>query len=264
MESTRFAWKCVALILSSVGCFGQTYSPLGGHTPGQVLQGNPNGSIPLSKFEVFNPANNQINIVIPVGSVQGRGSVSVPLLVPLTVPVWETLAIQYRYECPTPCLTGYGYIAQTIDWNPVPSALGAGGSFIMRGGGDYCQTNTWHETLTRGTFTAPDGSQTEFIDQQTSGAAENAGYNRGTNFISDDGSNALFQASAAIVDPTGCGNSASTPSGTMTLRNGVKYTISNGSVTQIEDTNGNYTFISASGITDSRADLDLAATWRRR
>ena len=35
-------------------------------------------------------------------------------------------------------------------------------------------------TLTRGTFTAPDGTQTKFIDQATNGTPENPGYRRGT------------------------------------------------------------------------------------
>ena len=156
-------------------------APLAGYTPGQVLQGGPAGSIALSGIEVFNPANNQISINIPLVTVHGRGPVSIPFLVPLTSPVWETMAVQYHYNCGEyRCSTGYGYIVQTSGWNPLSAAVGQGGNMVMRGSGDYCSNGVWHATLTRGTFTAPDGTQTEFIDQATSGTPENPGYSRGT------------------------------------------------------------------------------------
>ncbi len=239
------------LLFPAPGWTQASISPLDGYTPGQVLQGGPAGSIPLSNFEVFNPANSQISINIPLLTVQGRGPVSVPLIVPLTNPVWESLAVQYRYNCPTPCTTGYGYIVQTTGWNPFPATVGQGGSMVMRGSGDYCNGSAWHLTLTRGTFTAPDGTQIEFIDQATKGTPESQGYNRGTAFIADNGSNAKFGSSSAIVDPTSCGVSAGNPSGTMTLSNGTVYTINSGLVTQIEDSNGNITKFSAGAITDN-------------
>ena len=43
---------------------------------------------------------------------------------------------------------------------------------------------------------------------------------RGTAFVADNGSNAKFAASNAIVDPTSCVVSTSSPSGTITLSGG--------------------------------------------
>ncbi len=250
---TNFRLAVSAAMLFPAFGWGQAdVSPLAGYTPGQVLQGGPAGSIALSGIEVFNPANNQISINIPLVTVHGRGPVSVPLLVPLTNPVWETIAAQYQYNCGEyGCSTGYGYIVQTTGWNPFPATVGQGGNMVMRGSGDYCSSGSWHATLTRGTFTAPDGTQTEFIDQATNGAPENPGYNRGTAFIADNGSGARFSASSAVADPTYCNSFSSAPSGTMTLSNGTVYTFVSGAVTQIEDSNGNITTFSSNSVTDS-------------
>ena len=78
---------------------GAGRSPLDGYTAGQTQQGAPAGSFALSGLETLNTANNQLSITIPVVTVQARGSVSVPLMVSLTSPMWDVTGSSYVYNC---------------------------------------------------------------------------------------------------------------------------------------------------------------------
>jgi YD repeat-containing protein len=115
-------------------------------------------------------------------------------------------------------------------------------------------------SLTRLTFISPDGSQTEFVDQQTGGKAfgpygtscpgGGTGFNRGTVFVATDGSGATFVASSPIIDavsgaaPAALGLGAP-PAGTLYLADGRRYDTDGvfGRVTAIHDSNGNTTTI---------------------
>jgi YD repeat-containing protein len=257
----RIHIKCAVLAVSifPVLCRAQLpdVSPLDGYTAGQTQQGGPAGSYALSGLETLNTANGTLSLHIPVATVQARGSVSVPLIVQLTPPIWDVTANAYEYNCiPGGCQLGWLYTMTSSGW------LGDGGfgvgQLVFRSSGDYCvvgasNTNQWHNVLTRGTFSAPDGTETEFVDQQTNGTPEpgNLGYNRGTAFIADNGSMAKFTSSASISDSTYCNSAQTTyPSGTLVFRDGTKYTITGGAVTKIEDHNGNYTSF-GNPITDS-------------
>jgi YD repeat-containing protein len=176
---------------------------------------------------------------------------------PLSNVEWDATANQYSYNCTQyGCQTGYGYVVTTAGWNPLPLQFGRG-RMLFRSAGDYCVTSgssqRWNTVLTRGTFVTPDGTETEFVDQQTGGAAEagNLGYNRGTVFKADNGTFAKFTSNISISDPTSCGFATSYASGTMVLRDGTTYTISGGYVTSIRDSNGNLTNFSGNNITDS-------------
>lgn len=59
------------------------------------MPGSPAGTIALRGFETLNLANGQLSINIPLLAVYGRGSVSVPLNVPLNGNVWDATAAQY-------------------------------------------------------------------------------------------------------------------------------------------------------------------------
>jgi RHS repeat-associated protein len=214
------------------------------------------GTYALSGFESYNPASGILNINLPLLTVKGRGSTSVPILLPVSPQGWTVYATEYTYDCqqygPPNCETGYGYSVTNAGWDPLPNQYGAG-QMIFRSSGDYCSGGSWNTALTRGTFVAPDGTETEFVDQQTGGAPESggSGYNRGTVFTADDGSFAVFTSSSAITDPTSCTAVTVPASGTLVTRDGTSYTITNGYVTSIRDHNGNITSLSASGITDS-------------
>ena len=223
-------------------------SPLDGYTAGQVQQGGPSGSYALSNLETLNTANGQLSITIPVVIMRGRGSVAVPLSVNLTPPIWDVTANSYEYDC--------GEYSCTIGWLYTMTATGflaaapfSAGQFVFRSSGDYCvpvnsSSSHWNDVLTRGTFVAANGTETEFVDEQTNGTPEpgNLGYNRGTVFLADNGSMAKFTASASVTDSTSCTSGVTSyPSGTLVMRDGTQYTITNGGVTRIEDHNGNYT-----------------------
>ncbi len=237
-------------------------SPLDGYTAGQVQQGAPAGSYALSGFETLNPANGQLSINIPLVTVKGRGSVSVPLVASATPPIWDVTGYSSLYGCGQYGCGGiaWTYVASASGW------LGAGtfgaGTMAFRSAGDYCVVGNggashWNTVLTRGTFQASDGTETEFVDQNTNGTPEagNLGFNRGTVFKADNGSFAKFTSSASITDSTSCAAGITNyPSGTLLLRDGTKYTISGGTATQIEDRNGNLTSF-GSTITDSLGRL---------
>ncbi len=232
-------------------------SPLDGYSAGQVQQGGPSGSYALSSLETLNTANGQLSITIPLVTVHGRGSVSVPLSVNLTPPIWDVTANSYEYDC--------GEYSCTIGWLYSMTATGflaaapfTAGQFVFRSSGDVCQpvngsTSRWNNVLTRGTFVSANGTETEFVDQQTNGTPEpgSLGYNRGTVFLADNGSMAKFTASASVTDSTSCTSAQTTyPSGTLVMRDGTEYTITSGAVTKIEDHNGNYTYF-GNTVTDS-------------
>lgn len=230
-------------------------SSLDGYTPGQVQQGGPFGSLTLSNFEVYNPGSGEITINIPLFTVKGRGQVAVPIGVSPTPPTWDVTANSYISGCPS-CTVNWSYSMSGTGWGNV---LGYGaGQMAFRSSGDYCVVGSggaeqWNNTLTRATFTAPDGTETEFVDQKTNGTPEpgSTSYNRGTVFIADNGTMALFTSSAPVTDSASCASGESLlASGTLLFRDGTRYTLSNGSVTQIEDSNGNITTF-GSTITDS-------------
>ncbi|MGH9584720.1 MAG: hypothetical protein ACRD4O_17505 [Bryobacteraceae bacterium] len=182
-------------------------SPFDGYTPGQAMPGSPEGTYALSGFESYNPASGILNINLPLLTVKGRGGTSVPILVPISRQGWVTTATEYQYACqqygPPNCSIGYGYLVTNSGWDPLPYRYGAG-QMLFRSGGDYCSGGAWNTALTRATFVAPDGTETEFVDQNTGGTPEagTTGYNRGTVFKADDGSFAIFTSSGAITDPT--------------------------------------------------------------
>ncbi len=263
MTRTWFGIGVLGVLSIPSLCRAQTMpdvSPLDGYTAGQVQQGAPAGSYALSGFEKYNPGDGQLSINIPLVTVKGRGSVSVPLTVSLTTPIWDVLAIANPYGCTLSMCQGaqWTYSAVATGW-VAPGEYGAG-RMAFRSSGDYCMVGSgnvseWNKVVTRGTFVAADGTETEFVDQNTNGTPEpgSLNYNRGTVFVADNGSMAKFTSSTSIDDSSSClDGQAAYHGGTLVLRDGTKYTIASGSgaVTQIEDPNGNYTSF-GTPITDS-------------
>jgi hypothetical protein len=125
---------------------------------------------------------------------------------------------------------------------------------------DGCPAFIYHETLTRLTFTAPDGTEYELRDQLTNGLPDHptctTGFNRGRVFTTSDGTSATFVSDADIFDsPDGTG--AVIPYGYLTLRDGTRYRIEGGMVSWMRDRNGNkltfayYGFQKLGSVTDS-------------
>src|SRR5437870_1868386 len=108
--------------------------------------------------------------------------------------------------------------ARAFCWAGVVSQYNAGN--CMPG---YSQSYT---SLTRLTFILPDGTEYEFRDQATGGQQETSpcygnGYNRGTVFVTADGTAATFVSDTNIYD--GVGPLTTYPSGYLSLRNGLRY-----------------------------------------
>jgi hypothetical protein len=151
-------------------------SPLDGYTAGQIQQGGPAGSYALSSLETLNTANGQLSITIPVVTVHGRGSVSVQLSVNLTPPIWDVTANSYEYDCGTYSCT-IGWLYDMIATCFLAAAPFSAGQFVFRSSGDQNgpvngSSSRWNNVLTRGTFVAANGTETEFVDQQTNGTPE--------------------------------------------------------------------------------------------
>jgi YD repeat-containing protein len=100
------------------------------------------------------------------------------------------------------------------------------------------------ETLTRITFTAPDGTEYELRDQLTNGqpvSPVSGGFNRGTVFVTADGTTATFVSDWDIRDdPTfGQGFYDSYPDGYLMLRDGTRFRVDDGFISWMRDRNGN-------------------------
>jgi hypothetical protein len=122
---------------------------------------------------------------------------------------------------------------------------------------DYCNLNIDQADqfmLTRLTFTAADGTEFELRDQLTDGKpaylldvlpCSNTGNSRGQVFVTADGTSATFISDTPIFDykfsarsPTS-NNHRFSPSGYLLFKDGTRYRISGGLVTEIQDRNGN-------------------------
>jgi RHS repeat-associated protein len=110
--------------------------------------------------------------------------------------------------------------------------------------------NVFERTVTRLTFTSPDGTEYELRDQLTNGQVmpltsitpcPSAGPLRGRYFSTSDGSSVTFISDTDVRDDiyTSGGASTYTLSGFLLLRGGARYRIDNGKVTWIRDRNGN-------------------------
>ena len=153
-----------------------------------------------------------------------------------------------------------------IPINPYPNAnlvgsqgvagpLGAGAVFSRTGSHFQSCPNGGQavdSTLARIVFEAPDGSQTELVDQNTNGAvytipnfcsqtpgSVDAG--RGTDFRSTDGGTLQFLSDSPILDYTsyGYGESDQKVTGTLRFANGMSYRIVNSVVQWMRDRHGN-------------------------
>jgi len=194
-----------------------------GTTPLGLSPGAPAGSYPLSDFDNVNLFNGSLNFSVPLVKVGGRGSAGYPI----------TLRIDFKWRVDKEFDGINRYYAQPgwwtdFGWAPVYSMgrmeMRQGGSrnFVLISGCGYVH----EQTLTRLTFTAPDGTEYELRDQQTNGqpAAASCGFfNRGTVFVTSDGSGATFISDAAITDYPYDNPTNIPPSGYMMLRDGTRY-----------------------------------------
>src|ERR1044072_5047795 len=240
-SSTKLFFALTVALFLGTSVNAQQY-PTDGTTPLGLSPGAPAGSYPLSDFDNINLFNGSLNFSLPLVKVGGRGSAGYPI----TLRIDQKWLVDKELDGTPPVNHYYAQPGWWTDfgWAPVYSMgrmeMRQGGTrnFVIASGCGYVN----QQTLTRLTFTAPDGTEYELRDQQTNGqpvAGSCTYYTRGTVFITSDGSGATFISDAAITDYPFGNPSNVPPSGYMMLRDGTRYRIDNGNVSWIRDHNGN-------------------------
>jgi YD repeat-containing protein len=214
-----------------------------GSTPLGVAPGAPTGSYTLSDFDSVNLYNGSLNFRLPLVKIAGRGGAGFTMVMRIEkkwlVDKEPGLGQPNRY---TPNPNWWGLDGQ----EPIYSV----GKLEMRQGGsrDFFNSNPCgfihSKTLTRLTFTAPDGTEFELRDQSTNGRPDNptcssGGFNRGRVFVTADGSSATFISDADIVDYIYDNPANPPPSGYLMQRDGTRFQIAGGRVMSMRDRNGN-------------------------
>ena len=243
----------------------QSFYPTDGTTPMGLKPGTPAGSYALSGFDNINLYNGRLNFRLPLLSIGGRGSVGHTVMLPIEQN-WQVEEVKVLID---DYWQTFYYPAN--DWWEIkgpgygPGVMHARyGVFSTRTCSTDGITRAWR-TLTRLTFTAPDGTEFELRDKLTGGAAATlapcatSGQNRGKVFITADGTSATFVSDTDIVDPYYSDGSSWTDinvTGYLMLRDGTRYRVSGGSVIWMRDHNGNKIFFTYGGygvtaITDS-------------
>ena len=226
----------VSLLLLFISISALAQSATDGATPSGLTPGAPAGAYPLSDFDVVNLYNGRLNFGLPLFQVGGRGGAGYPI----------TLHLQKKWSVFKHLEPGVGafYYADGGWWSDesTPNAFGAGKVDIRSGRREVSFTVV--ETLTRITFTAPDGTEYELRDQLTNGqpvSPVSGGFNRGTVFVTADGTTATFVSDWNIIDdPTyGQGFYDDRPDGYMMLKDGTRFRVDDGQISWLRDRNGN-------------------------
>ena len=229
----------------------QNSSATDGSTPAGLKPGAPAGSYGLSGFDNVNLYNGNLNFRLPLVSIGGRGGAGYTMLLPIeqhwTMDHYGPDADGFQSDTPNDDwweVIRPGYFPGVLQKRNVGWIAGA----CDRGSHtDY----VYSQTFARLTFTAADGTEYELVDVDNQGSPHFNGcsttpYSRGKVFVSHDGSSATFISDQNVHDPlVGEGLHAIASwadtdlNGYLFLRDGTRYRITNGYVTEIRDRNGN-------------------------
>lgn len=212
-----------------------------GSTPLGLTPGMPAGSYALSDFDSVNLYNGGLGFRLPLLGIDGRGGAGYTM----TLRLEQKWVVDKEVTPGEPTMYYPNPNWWTLDgFKPLYSV----GRLETRQGGSkefnlQCGLGFIHVwTLTRLTFTAPDGTEYELRDQLTNGRPDHpicAPLNRGRTFVTSDGTSATFISDADVSDYL-YDNPANTPqSGYLMLRDGTHYRIDGGKVTWMRDRNGN-------------------------
>lgn len=215
-----------------------------GATPLGLSPGAPAGSYPLSDFDHVNLYNGTLNFSLPLLKIGGRGEAGYGLMLRVDHK-WLVQKEPYDGQPPVNIYTPMPGWWTDIGWaaiysmGRVETRQGGSRDFVLGSGGcGYIH----RQTLTRLTFIAPDGTEYELRDQATNGQpvlATCTAYNRGSVFVTADGTAATFVSDTNISDYQYDNPANVPPSGYMMLRNGTRYRVDGGKVTWMRDRNGN-------------------------
>lgn len=236
------------------------------HTPPGLAPGAPAGSYALSGFENINHFNGNLNFRLPLLQVGGRGQAQHTMLLPIE----QHWTVQQIDGCPGsdfPCPQDF---VSSDWWSATRRAPFGPGMVEGRYGKDHLNHQchgvepSFRSTLTRLTFTAPDGTEYELRDELTGGQfatvdwCRPTSFSRGRVFTSIDGAAMTFISDYDIGDewtlhsPGSPTNSTFLPSGYLLMRDGTRYRINHGLVDWIRDRNGNQINFSYDGYKVSR------------
>lgn len=245
----------VLLVLASASAPAQTQGVTDGSTPSALTAGAPASSYSLSGFESVNPYNGGLNFSLPLLSIGGRGGAAYTI----------TLRIDQKWSIrkdinpghsanyyPTPSWVkqdGIGVMDQTYSVGKLSVRQAASRDFfLVNSTCGYVQ----RLTLTRLTFTAPDGTEYELRDTLRNGAAHLTDsstcqpgqyYNRGKVFVTSDGPSATFIADSDVTDYPYNNPENVAPSGVMILKDGTRFRVGggvpHGVISWMRDRNGN-------------------------
>lgn len=256
-----------------------TTSVTDGTTPNGLKPGAPAGSFALSGFDNINPFSGSLNFSLPLLQIGGRGSAGYTMILPVEqrwrVEFWQARCDDASNGGGGNCgdfVPVYTTYADYNWWAGLRPGYGPGVLIGRRSGAGYnpCPYGpvNYAQTLSRLTFIAPDGTETELRDQLHQGQPQNISSNcllnpgpsRGNTFVSADGSAMTFISDAPITDDLYAEDSAAVSdvylSGYLSFRDGTRYRFDGGQVTWIRDRNGNKVTFSYGGygvstITDS-------------
>lgn len=277
-----FLWSCLSVLLVSMQLSAQvasTSSASDGGTPSATARGtHPFGSYGGSNFDQINLFNGNLSMNFPLATLTGRGGMSGSVLLSYNSKTWHVEEITLingdkRY---LPFYDGWDRKEQTI----APGFLLHAGRMVGRQTGwapiSQCpnppspiqKIPRYNNTVTRITFTSPDGTEYEFRDGfrfDANGVEDGTdgqpfqlrgcdpGQSRGIWFHTADGTAATFQSGTFVKDnpdsafepkevrdntEVGAPNQFY-PSGIVMLRDGTRFYIVNGQVLKQRDRNGN-------------------------
>jgi hypothetical protein len=218
-KSTNRLLALVLLVPALVGAASAqtptTARDTDGTTPLALSPGSPAGSYSLSGFESVNLYDGGLSFALPLYRVGGRGAAGYTVMLPFE----QKWTVERRRDQ----FSGDFSYFPTREWwsSNGATAPALGGLKARHAGSDSLNcpaagTTVYTKTLTRVTFTAPDGTEYEMIDSQTGGQAHEqvcvtSGFSRGAVFVTTDGTSATFISDSAVLDTWMAGDSDPTP-----------------------------------------------------
>jgi hypothetical protein len=233
----RFFTIVLLLVASSISALGQMQSPYDGSTPSGLQPGTVPASMPLDEFIQINLATGSLSFRLPLLTIGGRGRAGYTIY--STIDNRFTIDHEtYIINCAPECSFGDRYyVRQNHAWaNRVPG-LSPGFLVARHAGRDIgptCQAGIplYDQMLTRLTFVSNDKTEYEFVDATYFGQIKGivgdclTGHNRGTVWVTRDGTSATFISNSPISDFVSY--SMTYPSGTLKWKDGTTYKIVNG------------------------------------
>jgi hypothetical protein len=194
-------------------------------------------SMPLDEFIQINLATGSLSFRLPLLTIGGRGRAGYTIY--STIDNRFTIDHEtYIINCAPECSFGDRYyVRQNHAWaNRVPG-LSPGFLVARHAGRDIgptCQAGIplYDQMLTRLTFVSNDKTEYEFVDATYFGQIKGivgdclTGHNRGTVWVTRDGTSATFISNSPISDFVSY--SMTYPSGTLKWKDGTTYKIVNG------------------------------------